>query len=167
MNAPNTSIIKPPSHPAVAPASSRAGAAPTPHRNILRRNLRRLWVLLAGGAILILGILIAPLPGPGFTILAPLGLGIIATEFEWARRLLDRLTKRLAQVKEQTDRIGRRTSRWWIAPAIITFWGVVWALAEYSPIPSFIVWAAAFPLFMPVVLWAWASLRFRGIGSRR
>ena len=32
------------------------------------------------------GVLIAPLPGPGPVILIPIGLGLLATEFIWARR---------------------------------------------------------------------------------
>jgi hypothetical protein len=124
--------------------------------------MRRIWVLMAGITLIIVGIIISPLPGPGFTVLGPAGLAVIATEFAWARRLLVYVQKHAITVKQHSDRLGRKTSRWWIAPAVIAFWGTVWLAAEYSPIPRLLVWAAAFPLFMPVVLWAWASLRYRG-----
>jgi tellurite resistance protein TerC len=46
--------------------------------------------ILFGFTLLALGILMLALPGPGLlTIL--LGLGILAAEYVWARRLLDRL----------------------------------------------------------------------------
>jgi uncharacterized protein (TIGR02611 family) len=44
----------------------------------------------AGGVLLIAGIAMLALPGPGWLTIAA-GLAILATEFAWARRLLDRL----------------------------------------------------------------------------
>ncbi|CAA9280312.1 MAG: FIG00998039: hypothetical protein [uncultured Corynebacteriales bacterium] len=41
-----------------------------------------------GSLIMILGLVLVPLPGPGWLIVF-LGLGILATEFAWAERLLD------------------------------------------------------------------------------
>jgi uncharacterized protein (TIGR02611 family) len=41
-----------------------------------------------GGAIIVLGIILLPLPGPGWLVIF-LGLGLLATEFEWAERLLE------------------------------------------------------------------------------
>lgn len=150
-----------PTHAADAPGSP-APIAAAPARKRMPRWMRRIWVLLAGITLIIVGIIISPLPGPGFTVLGPAGLAVIATEFAWARRLLLYVQKHAITVKQHSDRLGRNTSRWWIAPAVIGFWAAVWLAAEYSPIPRLLVWAAAFPLFMPVVLWAWASLRYRG-----
>ena len=51
---------------------------------------KRFLTILFGFTLLILGIAMLALPGPGMlTIL--LGLGILAAEYVWARRLLDRL----------------------------------------------------------------------------
>jgi Putative transmembrane protein (PGPGW) len=47
-------------------------------------------VLLAGVALIVL-------PGPAVLVI-PLGLAILATEFTWARKLLDRTKARLTQV---------------------------------------------------------------------
>lgn len=57
----------------------------------------RIVVGVVGLAVLGLGILAIPYPGPGWAIVF-LGLGILATEFEWAHRLL-RFTK------ERYDRV--------------------------------------------------------------
>jgi uncharacterized protein (TIGR02611 family) len=46
---------------------------------------RRIAVGIAGGAVLIVGIAMIVLPGPAFVVI-PLGLAILASEFEWARR---------------------------------------------------------------------------------
>jgi Putative transmembrane protein (PGPGW) len=61
------------------------------------QQAKRFLTILFGFTLLVLGIAMLALPGPGMlTIL--LGLGILAAEYVWARRLLDRL-------KQQGDRI--------------------------------------------------------------
>jgi len=54
------------------------------------RAARRMVVLVVGGTVLLLGVAMLVLPGPGL-IVAPAGLAILATEFIWARRLLARV----------------------------------------------------------------------------
>jgi uncharacterized protein (TIGR02611 family) len=49
----------------------------------------RVGVTLVGVAIIAAGILLLPLPGPGWLIIFG-GLGVLATEYEWAARLLRR-----------------------------------------------------------------------------
>ncbi|MEO8889738.1 MAG: TIGR02611 family protein [Jatrophihabitantaceae bacterium] len=47
----------------------------------------RIAVTLAGAAVIVVGIVLLPLPGPGWLIIFA-GLGILASEYAWARRLL-------------------------------------------------------------------------------
>lgn len=47
----------------------------------------RIGVGVVGAAVLVLGVLAIPYPGPGWLIVFA-GLGILATEFSWAHRLL-------------------------------------------------------------------------------
>ncbi|MCW2522600.1 MAG: hypothetical protein JWO63_935 [Frankiales bacterium] len=63
-----------------------------PMRNAVRRLpggalVWKVLVGLVGGAILVLGLLLIPLPGPGWAIVF-LGLAVWATEYAWAYRLL-------------------------------------------------------------------------------
>jgi uncharacterized protein (TIGR02611 family) len=58
----------------------------------------RIAVGIVGGLVVIAGLALVPLPGPGWLIVF-LGLGILATEFAWAERLLD---------------FGRRTLTSWL-----------------------------------------------------
>ncbi len=61
------------------------------------QQAKRFLTILFGFTLLVLGVAMLALPGPGMlTIL--LGLGILAAEYVWARRLLDRL-------KQQGDRL--------------------------------------------------------------
>ncbi|MGB8862207.1 MAG: PGPGW domain-containing protein [Ilumatobacteraceae bacterium] len=59
------------------------------------RHSKRLVVLLLGLAVLGAGIAMLVLPGPGILVLI-LGFAILATEFAWAERALDRTTAKAA-----------------------------------------------------------------------
>ena len=58
------------------------------------RTARRLGIFLVGTGIVVLGIVLIPLPGPGWAIVIA-GVAVWATEFTWAERLL-RFVKRHA-----------------------------------------------------------------------
>ena len=53
------------------------------------RAARRLVVGVIGSTVLFGGLALLVLPGPAFVVI-PIGLGILAIEFEWARRWLRR-----------------------------------------------------------------------------
>ncbi|MCA9502444.1 MAG: PGPGW domain-containing protein [Myxococcota bacterium] len=59
------------------------------------KAIRRIVVAVIGGTVLLLGLALLVLPGPAFVVI-PIGLGILAAEFEWARRWLRR-ARALAQ----------------------------------------------------------------------
>jgi len=52
-------------------------------------TLWRLIISAVGAAIVLLGLLLVPLPGPGWVIVF-FGVAVWATEFHWAQRLLHR-----------------------------------------------------------------------------
>lgn len=54
------------------------------------KQVRRFIVLVIGITILLIGIAMIVLPGPA-VIVIPLGLSILAAEFVWAKRLLDKV----------------------------------------------------------------------------
>ncbi len=68
------------------------------------QNARKAAVLITGTAVLLVGIAMIVLPGPAVVVI-PLGLGILATEFLWARRLLDRMNR---QVRDAAAKVLRR-----------------------------------------------------------
>lgn len=57
--------------------------------NKATRHAKRIGIGVVGGIVLIAGIVAIPYPGPGWLIVFA-GLAILATEFDWAQRLLDR-----------------------------------------------------------------------------
>lgn len=62
-------------------------------RHFLLRNAKRIVVGVVGSALVIAGLFMLVLPGPGIiTIVA--GLAIMASEFDWAERWMHRLRDR-------------------------------------------------------------------------
>ena len=51
------------------------------------RMLRRVAVMVGGGALLAVGVAMIVLPGPAVVVI-PAAIGVLAIEFEWARRWL-------------------------------------------------------------------------------
>lgn len=59
----------------------------------------RIFRILAGFTLLLAGVVMIITPGPGWlTIL--LGLGLLAAEFVWARRLMDRIKREGDRIRE-------------------------------------------------------------------
>ncbi|MGQ0627732.1 MAG: TerC family protein [Phycisphaerales bacterium] len=147
-------------HERLAPVEGPDGR-PTPLEDVAeavtvaRRNLYRIGILIGGTAVIIVGILIAPLPGPGPTVLIPAGLVILATEFVWAQRLLRVFKEKSLQLAEQGDRVGKSFPKWVLIPIIIAFYGL-FALAlistERPPLRLFIN-ATCFGLSFPFIAW--------------
>lgn len=123
-----------------------------------RRNLRKLGVLVAGTLVLLTAIIIGPLPGPGFTILAPIGIAILATEFAWARSLVGKLKV----LQDKTDRIANHTSVWLVPPVVIGFWGILGGVAylmhKYRDWNVSTIFVLAGGGFMPICFWAYRTV---------
>jgi hypothetical protein len=66
-------------HPAVVPFTVVA--------RFIGRNGRRVGITIAGFAVILAGIALLVLPGPGWLLIF-IGLSILATEYVWAQRLL-------------------------------------------------------------------------------
>lgn len=64
------------------------------------RNIKRLIVAVTGFTVLLVGIAMIVLPGPAFIVI-PLGLGILATEFFWARTVLKHARERIALFRKK------------------------------------------------------------------
>lgn len=67
------------------------------------KHAKRLVVITIGGTVLLFGIALLVLPGPAIVVI-PIGLGILSTEFIWARNLLHRIKERLPEkVRKMTS----------------------------------------------------------------
>lgn len=66
------------------------------------QQAKRLVIAVTGFTILMAGIAMIVLPGPAIIVI-PVGLGILATEFIWARRLLKVLKNKFKSKRRQQD----------------------------------------------------------------
>jgi tellurite resistance protein TerC len=67
------------------------------------RQVKKLVVAVVGFTMLIAGIAMILLPGPAF-IFIPAGLAILATEFLWAKKLLQKVKEKLRRDKESKEK---------------------------------------------------------------
>ncbi len=99
---------------------------------VSRRNFRKVVILIVGSAIVLIAApLVGLLPGPGGIFVAAAGLAVLATEFVWAKRLLNKVKDQGRAMAERADKVASRTSPWLVAPVVIVFVGAVFALAHY------------------------------------
>ena len=73
------------------------------------KQARRVIVAVVGGTVLLIGLALIVLPGPAFLVI-PLGLGILATEFVWALRLLRRVKRQAGRIADSLG-MGPGSSR--------------------------------------------------------
>jgi uncharacterized protein (TIGR02611 family) len=62
-------------------------------------QVRRVFLVVAGFTLLLAGVVMLVTPGPGLLTIF-LGLGLLAAEFVWARRLMDRIKHQGGRVRD-------------------------------------------------------------------
>jgi uncharacterized protein (TIGR02611 family) len=103
----------------------RDGLAERRAAHLQRGRLHRVLVVIAGAAVTLAGLALLVLPGPAFVVI-PIGLAMLALEFAWAERLLDRAIAQadLAQRKARETTTAQR-----VIGAVLTVAVVAAALA--------------------------------------
>jgi len=126
--------------PQPAPPAAESGSSERhPFRQFFARHrgldlTYRVVVAVIGSAVVVGGIVLIPLPGPGWLIVFG-GLAILATEFAWAGRLLDFARR---HVLAWTHWVGRQSLvvRGLIGLLGLAFvWGVLWAYVALQGVP--------------------------------
>lgn len=72
-------------------------------------QVRRFFKILAGFTLLGLGLIMVVTPGPGWLVIF-LGLTLLAAEFVWARRLMDRMKQESTRLKDTVLKFGKSDS---------------------------------------------------------
>jgi hypothetical protein len=127
----------------------------------LTKNTRRLAVLIAGTGLILIGIVISPLPGPGLSILGPLGLAVMASEFVWARRLVTLVEQNTAGFRGVADQLARRSSRTLVIVLCVAYWSgaIVGGVLTFELVPVWAYWPLTSAFFAPIFYWAVKSWR--------
>jgi hypothetical protein len=80
----------------------------------LGRNSKRIAITIAGGILVLAGLAMLVLPGPGILVVVA-GFAVLGTEYAWAAAALER-TKRTAEhtgraARDGVKKVGRRLGR--------------------------------------------------------
>jgi len=70
-----------------------------------RSKVVRAAVVLAGFVVVLVGLAMIPLPGPGVLVTAA-GLALLALEFVWAERVLERTIDHMGKATDRVKRAG-------------------------------------------------------------
>lgn len=89
---------------------SRPGTEYSWNMSRITRVSKWLAVTTAGGLLVVAGVVLLFLPGPGLLLIVA-GLALLSLEYSWAARLRGRASERLQQARE-----ARRSRRWDEAP---------------------------------------------------
>jgi len=129
-----------------SPASARERH---PFRAFFARNRTldltyRIVIAVVGATVVVVGIVLIPLPGPGWLIVFA-GLALLATEFAWADRLLQYAR---GKVRGWTDWVTRQS--WLVRGAIglvglLAIGGAVWLYLATLGTPGWV------PEWVPIV----------------
>ena len=69
-------------------------------------QVRRAFRIVAGFTLLLVGVVMLVTPGPGWLVIF-LGLSLLAAEFIWARRLMDRMKREGERVRDVVWSMGK------------------------------------------------------------
>lgn len=105
------------------------------------------WILVVGGIILM------PLPGPGTLVLVS-GVAILAVYYSWARRILDPLRRKAIEGARQAVSSRKRIAVSALGCLWLVFLGVVWVASP--TIPEFDVWFLHVGPQLPAAGWVGA-----------
>jgi uncharacterized protein (TIGR02611 family) len=72
-------------------------------------QVRRALRIVVGFTLLLVGIVMIVTPGPGWLVIF-FGLGLLAAEFVWARRLMERMKREGDRVREAVMRAAKSVS---------------------------------------------------------
>lgn len=67
------------------------------------RKLRKIIVAIVGALVVIAGVILLVIPGPGLLTIAA-GLVILSSEFEWAERHLQNIRKKIREAYEKSKK---------------------------------------------------------------
>lgn len=68
-----------------------------------KRKIKKLFISILGFIFLAIGIIMIIVPGPAYLII-PAGLGILGTEYMWARRLHENVNKKFNLLFKKSKR---------------------------------------------------------------
>ena len=75
--------------------------------DLLYKQFKKLVIFLIGISILLIGCVLFFTPGPAIVVI-PIGLGILATEFIWAKKLLKKFKEKVDSFSESAKNVKKK-----------------------------------------------------------
>ena len=72
-------------------------------------QVRRFFKILGGFTLLVVGVIMVFTPGPGWLVIF-LGLTVLAAEFVWAKKLMNRMKHESTRLKDTVLKFGKTDS---------------------------------------------------------
>ncbi len=124
--------------PSPAPTTSRGSAHLRIQEWARRRHATHLAlravVLLLGSTLLLAGLAMLILPGPGWVVIL-LGLVVLGSEFHWARRLLERAR---AGVQRAATRIPQRPRTRAVLTVVLVLTGIAVSVGVATAVSAYV-----------------------------
>lgn len=105
------------------------------HAHPVLALVTKIVVSIVGFAVLLAGIIMIVTPGPAI-VLIPLGLAILSTEFDWARRWLELAREKAVRARDraaaQDPRVRRRRRLLGALTFVVVVGAISWYLVVYD-----------------------------------
>ncbi|MAW34993.1 MAG: hypothetical protein CMQ81_02715 [Gammaproteobacteria bacterium] len=75
--------------------------------DLLYKQFKKLVIFLIGISVLLIGCVLFFTPGPAIVVI-PIGLGILATEFIWAKKLLKKFKEKVDSFSESAKNVKKK-----------------------------------------------------------
>lgn len=142
------------------PSPERLTAKPSPLgedaervARLTLKQVRKLMILIVGTIVVLAGVGMLIGPGPGIVVI-PIGLAILATEFVWAKRLLDRYAHYATTLGKRAGAEVMKRTRLWHVPVVIGLSVAGWlAVYRYTSIPIHTILMGALPMLIGQLVW--------------
>ena len=74
---------------------------------MLYKQIKRLAIFLIGISIVLIGCILFFTPGPAIVVI-PIGLAILATEFIWAKKLLNKFKEKTSSISKSAKKVIKK-----------------------------------------------------------
>lgn len=103
----------------------------------MKHNLKKVGVSMAGFIVLACGIIMIPYPGPGWLVVFA-GLGILSTEYDWAKRVLHFAKSKYDAWEHWVSKQHRyvRVLLWLLTAAVVVV--TIWLVNGYGIMNNFL-----------------------------
>ncbi len=75
--------------------------------DLLYKQIKKLVIFLIGISVLLIGCVLFFTPGPAIVVI-PIGLGILATEFIWAKKLLKKFKEKVDSISKSAKNVKKK-----------------------------------------------------------